>query len=160
MKTTAKSWMIAPLASALMCSAALAAPSAIPDNGRTFSISPEAQSVEDFAKEWRKVRKLMKACGAPDTALRPIAFTEGYLVGAKLSAAQARGMQVPADPGAFSFDQADEIEVSRENCRKVGQALRPILQAVAGMMQCQGPISTVATTAPNCPTPIFRAPRF
>lgn len=160
MKTIAKNFMFAPLAVALLASTAMAAPSAIPDNGRAFSISPENQSVEDFAKEWRKVRKLMQACGAPDSALRPIAFTEGYLVGAKMSAAQARGVSLPADPGAYSFDQSDKIEATRENCRKVGQELRPILHAVASVMQCKGPITTVAQTAPDCPTPIFRAPRF
>lgn len=149
MKTT-----IACLSLALLTTSAAVSAAEMPNS--RLEISPATQTVDEFAGEWRRARLLMRACGAPEEAIRPISLSEGMLVTAKAAQTPGKGFKVAADVRDFS-GKAEQLEASKAMCAHVGRQLRPILHAVLNVMQCR---AQATDGTPSCTLPLYRAPRF
>ena len=105
----------------------LSAPVAFGAEPSTVQVSPPSQPTAEFAQEWRRVRNLMRACGANEDVMKPLVFAEGLFRFLKSQDAKARGQSTLQDP-EYALRHQDEVEVNDANCAKVGQQMEPILK--------------------------------
>lgn len=120
-----------------------------------FELSSVSQSVEDYGAEWRRARKLMRACGAKEDTMAFVSFLEGVMIAMKAKDAKSRGEQVADDPMTYALGHDDFLSVTRSNCKRVAREFRPIIDDSGEIFDCR------RKKAENCrPLPLYRAPVF
>lgn len=131
------------------------------DNADALALeaSPSDQLIADFAKEWRRARKLMSQCGWTTAQKEAVGFAEGLMLYLKAQDARAHGQSVADDEISYSLGHKDQFAVTGENCVEVGDKLKPILDAVAALKTCDER-KRAGDTALTCKAVIYRAPRF
>lgn len=128
-----------------------------------LEISGPDQSVDEYAEEWRRARKLMRACGVSDELMSFLAFSEGMLVANKSREASSRGEEVLEDTRDYSIGHQDWFLPTQAKCNRVGKDLDPIMNALSENFDCWRIKNSGEEQDPpiECPAlPLYRAPRF
>lgn len=136
----------------------LNAPAAFGAEPSGLQVSPPSQPTAEYALEWRRVRNLMRACGAGEDALKPLLFGEGLLRFLKSQDAKAHGQSTLQDP-EFALRHQDDVEANAANCAKVSREIDPLLKAINAYVECNGKRKASAQLG-ECPIAIYRAPQF
>lgn len=95
-----------------------------------LTVSSEQQSVEDYAREWRRARKMSRACGAIDDYMQFVAFSEGALVSMKADQQRKLGKPVKEDAKDYILGFSDDFDVSAKACDQHAKAFAPVIVAI------------------------------
>jgi hypothetical protein len=116
-----------------------------------LAISPPAQSIEDFGREWRRARKMARACGADKAYMEFLGFSEGFLVRQKYDEQKALGKTVLEDGAKYSLGFQDDFDATPTACQQHLKALEPILQTLHSDMEARAKSPIYAAPKVACP---------
>lgn len=134
------------------------APIAFGAEQSTLQVSPPSQPTAEFAYEWRRVRNLMRACGAGEDVMAPLVFAEGLFRFLKSQDAKARGQSTLQDP-EYALRHQDDVEANDANCAKGNQQMAPLLKVINAYVDCNEKRKASAALG-DCPVAIYRPPTF
>lgn len=97
-------------------------------SGGSLAVSSPTQTIEDYGREWRRARKMTRACRAPEEVMRRVSFMEGVLIAGKVEEEKKLGRPVGA-PRSYVLGFQDYLDVTVPNCRKHLEAMTPIMKA-------------------------------
>lgn len=95
-----------------------------------LAVSRVEQTVDDYAQEWRRARKMARACGAPQDYMRFVSYSEGRLVAAKYEQQRRLGRPVKDSAEDFSLGFQDDLDVNPQACARHQEAFAPIIKAI------------------------------
>ena len=97
----------------------------------SLAVSPATQTVEDYGREWRRARKMARACGATQSYMSFVSFSEGMLVAAKADQQRKLGKKVEEDSSQYVLGFADDFDANAQACARHQAAFAPILDAIS-----------------------------
>ncbi|MBS2024329.1 MAG: hypothetical protein JST92_18150 [Deltaproteobacteria bacterium] len=148
----ARGWMLITFGALLVAASSSTPPRPNPPTAAAADLvlSPASQSIDDFCREWRRARKMARACQAPPDTMQAVSFLEGMLGAAKAEQQRKLGKEV-GDARAYSIGFQDALDVTEANCKKHREALLPILEAFAATMAKKDPLPLWRAPAVACP---------
>jgi hypothetical protein len=126
---------------------------------RRLEVSPSDQPIDQFAEEWRRARKLMRACGYAQDVTDRVSFAEGLLLSIKADDARAHGQQAADNIESYALGHQDRFEIADAVCTRMKEQLMPVLDAVHQFTECRDR-ERRAEKSQSCNISILRAPRF
>jgi hypothetical protein len=106
------------------------APSLAQKGSAGLVISGQEQSIEDFGREWRRARKLARACGSSAEYMKFLSFSEGVLIVTKAGQQKSLGKTVFDDATRYVLGFEDGFDVTPAACTRNRQGLAPIIEAL------------------------------
>ena len=96
-----------------------------------LAVSGVEQTVDDYAQDWRRARKMARACGAPQAYMSFVSYSEGRLVAAKYEQQRLLGRAVKDSPERYSLGFQDDLDVNPHACARHRAGFAPIIETLA-----------------------------